>query len=190
MVGEALDYFSRRFGHRPATVCIVPTAQTRPYAELAKQALIRRYSSQPPYVRIEQVSVDDVTSTEDFVRLVADLSRTVDVVRSETLRHAPAEPMMASITGGRKAMSIAGMIVFSQKGAVVVDTRSSTAEEDRAALSQISARVREGTPPAEIYAQLRDVVDTLTFRKADIAYEIPRVSVDVMKSDSVYADIL
>jgi len=190
VVAEALDYFGRRFGHRPDTVCIIPTVQTRPYAELARQALIRRYSFQPPYVRVEQVSVDDVKSTDDFVRLVADINRISEAVISDPRRKRPAEPVMASITGGRKTMSIAGMVVFSMKNAVIIDTRSHTADEDRALLSQISAMVSGGTPPEEIYSRHSDVVDTLTFRKADIAYEIPHVHIDVLKSDKVYADIL
>ena len=190
VVGEAVDYFGRRFGHRPGTVCIIPTAQTRPYAELAKQSLIRRYNFQPPYVRIEQVSIDDVTSTADFMQLVADLSIIVDAVISDPRRKGSAEPLMASITGGRKTMSIAGMIVFSRKNAIVVDTRSHTADDDRALLSQISARVREGLPPEEIYDNFGNVVDDLAFRKADIAYEIPHISIDVSRSAEGYSDVL
>ena len=189
VVGEALDFFAKRFGDRPSCVYLVPTAQTFPYARLAQLAIIDRFKGQPPVVRIRPVMVSDITTENDFLQFVEHLSSVYAEVLDSCVRD-DRGPIVASITGGRKTMSVAGAIVFSHLGADVIDTRSRTAEEDRALYSQIARMLREGATPEEIYSLNKDAIAALTFRPADVSYVLPRFRLDLDKSDARLSEAL
>ncbi|MDN5358462.1 MAG: hypothetical protein PWP76_305 [Candidatus Diapherotrites archaeon] len=169
VAGEAFDCFVKKTEARPKYIYLIPTTGTKDYAQLAKLAILDKYYREEPVVRIRPFSHDDILSESDFV----DFFNHVSSVVREILGIVGNEPIFGSITGGRKTMSVAAAMAMLHRGVRVIDTRSRTAEEDRAYLSQIASRFSEGASPEEVFNELREHVVNLVFRPADICYELP-----------------
>jgi len=183
VAGESFDLFTKLYGDRPRFLEIIATSSTEKHARLIKYAFQSRFKGQPPIVKINVAPVEDLNSLDDFVSFSCHVSDVIAKHYHEAFSRKEREfPMLLTITGGRKSMSIAAYVIASHLGIRVFDVRSSSWDEDKAINSMINNELKM-KDPEKVYKEKEPYVNEILFRSADIYYELPRVILDRERTD-------
>ena len=190
VVGETFDLFIKLFGDRPSILHLLPTESTRKYAELSKLAFEKKFGAEPPRIKISTAPVEDIVSSDDLVKFFCHVSNIIRSYARELVEiRERTSPIILTITGGRKSMSVAAYVAASSMGVRVFDVRSSTWEQDKALNALLKRKLSEAGPE-EVLEEAREYVETALFREADVYYELPRIFVDEKRADGRLVECL